>query len=108
MRANAELPLSRRHVPAAASAVAGQFRARKDAEEELHFMKRAYLNLKKCRAIFLLTICGILCGLLLIFFQSTAEAKKIMLSTGEWAPYSSRKMPGHGFISEIITEILKI
>ena len=43
-----------------------------------------------------------------LFFAVTLFSlpKEITLSTGEWAPYTSKSLPGYGFSAEIVTAIL--
>ena len=44
--------------------------------------------------------------LLAAFAAGAAWADSLPLATGEWAPYTSETLDGHGFITEIITEVL--
>ena len=44
----------------------------------------------------------------ILFFAITLFSlpKVITLSTGEWAPYTSKNLPGNGFAAEVVTAIL--
>ncbi|MCP3925840.1 MAG: transporter substrate-binding domain-containing protein [Desulfobacterales bacterium] len=44
----------------------------------------------------------------LLFLSSNILAKqKVVLVTGEWAPYTSKKMNGYGFFTEIVSAVFK-
>jgi len=45
--------------------------------------------------------------LMLLVASANVQAENILLATGEWVPYTSQKMEGHGFISEIISEVIR-
>jgi len=48
--------------------------------------------------------------LLILFFASATNGvavEPIVLATGEWTPYTSEKMDGNGFVTEIVTEVFK-
>lgn len=47
--------------------------------------------------------------LLIIVFLATplSAAQRVILVTGEWAPYTSEKMPGYGFFTEILSAVFK-
>lgn len=50
--------------------------------------------------------------LLVLFFiiflsSTTVWAEKVPLVTGEWSPYTSENLEGYGFITEIISEVIK-
>ncbi len=50
----------------------------------------------------------ILIILYLIFFSVAINAgQKVILATGEWAPYTSEKIKGHGFFTEIVSAVCK-
>ncbi|MBF0230103.1 MAG: transporter substrate-binding domain-containing protein [Desulfamplus sp.] len=44
----------------------------------------------------------------LVFLSATiCSAAKVILVTGEWPPYTSEKMEGYGFLSEIVSAVFK-
>lgn len=45
--------------------------------------------------------------LMMLLCSTYSHAEKILLVTGEWAPYTSQEIEGYGFITEIISETLK-
>lgn len=47
-------------------------------------------------------------GCLIILLSSmNVYAETVKLATGEWTPYSSESMDGYGFITEIVSEVLR-
>ncbi|MCP4352251.1 MAG: amino acid ABC transporter substrate-binding protein [Desulfobacterales bacterium] len=46
-------------------------------------------------------------ALMIFLISSHASADKITLATGEWTPYTSKKLEGYGFITEIVSEVFK-
>ncbi len=45
--------------------------------------------------------------LVLLFTGANAQAEKVKLGTGEWAPYTSEGLENYGFFTEIISEVFK-
>ncbi|MBF0233420.1 MAG: transporter substrate-binding domain-containing protein [Desulfamplus sp.] len=46
-------------------------------------------------------------SILLITAATCAASEKVILVTGEWAPYTSEKMEGYGFFTEIVSAVFK-
>jgi polar amino acid transport system substrate-binding protein len=44
---------------------------------------------------------------ILLLATPLSAGQKITLATGEWAPYTSEKMPGYGFVTEILSAVFK-
>lgn len=42
-----------------------------------------------------------------LIFPGAVQGKTLKLATGEWAPFTSEKIDGYGFITEIVTLVLK-
>ncbi len=53
------------------------------------------------KKLFIVFVCCI------VFNSPSAGAETLKLATGEWAPYTSEEMEGHGFITEIITQVFQ-
>ena len=53
--------------------------------------------MKKC----LIITCG------MIFISSILASEPIVISTGEFAPYTTKSLPNHGFVNHLITEVFK-
>jgi len=46
-------------------------------------------------------------ALVIFLISAHASADTVTLVTGEWVPYTSEKMEGYGFITEIVSEVFK-
>ena len=46
-------------------------------------------------------------ALVIFLISAHASAGTVTLVTGEWVPYTSEKMEGYGFITEIVSEVFK-
>ncbi|MBF0199889.1 MAG: amino acid ABC transporter substrate-binding protein [Desulfamplus sp.] len=54
-----------------------------------------------------ISLIGIVITSVLIFSSVCTASDKIVLATGEWPPYTSEKMEGYGFFTEIVSAVFK-
>jgi len=50
------------------------------------------------------TLITLLLFLLLIPFNATSADRDVIISTGEWAPWTGRELPNNGFINHVVKE----